>query len=290
MPAVPTLVNGRPLETLPTSDRGLQYGDGLFETVAIRDGAACLWEPHMARLERGCRRLRIPFPGRREMRCDVERLLDRQPAGVIKLIVTRGSGGRGYRPFDGSHSTRITSLFGFPDYPAHWWTQGVAARVCNIRLSEQPALAGIKHLNRLEQVLARSEWTDGEVAEGLMLSARNRVIEGTMTNLLAIQGNRLITPDLRATGVRGVMRARIMGLADRLGFGVRERDLSLDDLFEMDELILSNALIGVWAIKSIDRRAVRQSGIASRILEELDRAGDIARIKARAKGGSPIHA
>lgn len=165
---------------LPLNDRGLAYGDGVFETVLVRDGTPLLWDAHLARLTRGCERLGFPAPQRDEL----DPLPARAPAGlsVLKLIVTRGSGGRGYMaPADPEPRLLVQHL---PFAPAESrWREGVRVRHCALRLGIQPRLAGLKHLNRLENVLARDEWSDPDIAEGLLCDSEGRIIEATCMNL-----------------------------------------------------------------------------------------------------------
>lgn len=199
-------VDGRPAAELSVRDRGLAYGDGLFETLAVRAGTPRLLERHLARLEEGCRRLAIPLDTaalRQELLAFCAALGD----GVAKLIVTRGEGLRGYAPPAEASPRRILSGSPRPAYPERHWQQGVRLFACRTRLAEQPLLAGLKHLNRLEQVLARAEWSDAGHAEGLMLDVHERVVEGVFSNLLLVLDGTLVAPDLRRCGVAGVMRA-----------------------------------------------------------------------------------
>src|SRR5690606_13424665 len=143
-------------------------GDGVFETLAVRDGRCEFWDRHLQRLTRGCEALRLPAPRPDQLGEEAGSLVRDVRQGVLKIIVTRGSGGRGYRPSREAVPTRILMLSEWPVYPDDWHESGVAVRLCEQRLGSQPALAGIKHLNRLEQVLARMEWDDTDIAEGLL--------------------------------------------------------------------------------------------------------------------------
>jgi 4-amino-4-deoxychorismate lyase len=151
--ATATLVNGEPGDVIPVSDRGLLYGDGIFETIAVREGRPRHWQRHMHRLQAGCTRLGIqPFENSL-LTAEADSITNGVDKGVLKLIVTRGSGGRGYRVAEAIACTRIMQLHPWPEYPAANAEQGVKTRLCETRLGHNPVLAGIKHLNRLEQVL-----------------------------------------------------------------------------------------------------------------------------------------
>lgn len=169
------LVNGKVSSRIEIADRGLQYGDGLFETIAIRDERAILYSSHLKRLEDGCRRLSIPLIARRILDKEIFKLCRGVSRGVLKVIVTRGSGGRGYQPPSQPQPTRILSVHPWPNYPSLFIEYGITLRVCHTSLGYNPCLAGIKHLNRLEQVLARSEWENPMIPEGLMLDSQGQV-------------------------------------------------------------------------------------------------------------------
>jgi 4-amino-4-deoxychorismate lyase len=246
-----SLVNGRETDRIFIADRGLAYGDGLFETVAVRGGCPCLWVQHQRRLQDGARRLGIPFPPRDLLWAEGARVIGSAESCVLKIILTRGEGGRGYRPCSDNPPTRILIRFPEPDYPSVWREEGVTATLCKTPLGENPCLAGLKHLNRLEQVLARAEWDDPRIAEGIMFDGRGRVIGGSMTNLFLLNADRLLTPRLDSCGIAGTVRGLVMRLAVALGIEVREADLTRQDLFEADGLFLTNALIGVWPVRRL---------------------------------------
>jgi 4-amino-4-deoxychorismate lyase len=245
------VVNGRIQDSIPVTDRGLQYGDGLFETIALRDGSPRHFDRHLRRLALGCDRLSIPFPGVECLMEDFSRLTIPAVAAVLKIIVTRGSGGRGYRPPESVRPTRILSISEWPDYPAANTHAGVVVRMCAARLARNPALAGLKHLNRLEQVMARREWHDPAVSEGLMLDTSGLIIEGTSSNLFVLYGRTVATPDLSYSGVSGITRERVMEVCRQAEIPLVVRDLSLEDLRNADELFLTNSIFGVWPVREI---------------------------------------
>lgn len=252
------LVNGLAADSVAVTDRGLAYGDGLFETVQLRAGRPLLLNQHFERLCLGCSRLGIDSGGLTErLTRDIEhlaRLRDLQPFGVLKLIVTRGTGGRGYLAAPDMTPTRILLLSPLPDYPDDPAQAGVRVRLCDMTLALNPRLAGIKHLNRLEQVLARSEWHDPLIREGLLLDVEGFLVEGTMSNLLWVRAGQLYTPLLDRCGVAGVLRDRLLVLATDVGIQVHQGRFGLSELEQADEVLLCNSLIDIWPVVALEDR------------------------------------
>lgn len=243
-------VDGQPAELLSVKDRGLAYGDGLFETIAVKAGQPTLLERHLARLAEGCARLRMPaeLP---VVRAQVLAFSQQLGEGVVKLILTRGDGQRGYAVPQPAKPRLILQASAKPAYPTAHAEHGVRLFPCVTRLAEQPVLAGLKHLNRLEQVLARSEWHDAEHAEGLMLDTSGRVIEGVYSNLLLVSAGVLMTADLSRCGVAGVMRAELLAQADAQGIECQVRDISYAELLAADEVMLCNSVYGIWPVRAL---------------------------------------
>jgi len=240
-------VDGQPADALPLKDRGLAYGDGLFETIAVKAGQPLLLERHLLRLADGCSRLAITAD-HQLIRNEVQAYALALGEGILKLILTRGDSLRGYAADPAAKPRRI--LQGSPPvaYPAAHAQHGIRLFPCVTRLSEQPLLAGLKHLNRLEQVLARSEWRDTEHAEGLMLDVSGRVIEGVFSNLFLVRDGVLRTADLSRCGVAGVMRSEILFQAETLGIPMEIADISLEQLQQADEVFVCNSVYGIWPV------------------------------------------
>lgn len=265
-PVATTWVNGRVADNLPVTDRGLAYGDGLFETLRACRGTLPLQALHLARLQRGCAALRIPFQAEL-IAAELNNAAARVGDGVVKLILTRGTGQRGYAmPVDATPS-RVISISPLPLYPSDR-RDGVHLFACTTRLADQPLLAGIKHLNRLEQVLARSEWQDPAFAEGLVCDQQGAVIECTMCNLFARVAGQWVTPDLGRCGVQGVMREYLLAQLAERGQPARVARLSRDALYQADEVFCCNSLIGVWPVVGLDDQ-VWQVGGETRLLQSL---------------------
>jgi 4-amino-4-deoxychorismate lyase len=242
-------INGRQSGGIDPRDRGLQYGDGLFETLRVRRRVPRLLDWHLERLFGGCRRLAFDPPAAGLLRRELERAAALRREGVLKLIVTRGVGARGYRPTGREHSTRIVSLHPLP--AAGLALRPIRLRMCSTQLGTNPRLAGLKTLNRLESVLARAEWSDPRFAEGLMCDADENIVCGTMSNVFVRQGRRLITPLLDRCGVAGVMRRWILETAPEHGLRTVECRVRLSDLMCAQEVIMSNAVSGPVPVAAI---------------------------------------
>ena len=248
-----TWINGRKRSHIDYRDRGLQYGDGVFETMRIRDGRPRLLEYHLDRLYAGCGRLGIAGPQRAALQRELERAAALRDQGVLKLIVTRGVGLRGYRPTGKERHTRILSLHSLPKESPAQSAIPVRVRVCATRLGLNPRLAGFKTLNRLESVMARAEWRDAGIWEGLMQDEDENFVCGTMSNLFIKRGRSLMTPILDRCGVAGVMRRWILETAGQLGLRASERRLRWRDLQEAEEVFMSNALAGARPVSSLQQ-------------------------------------
>jgi 4-amino-4-deoxychorismate lyase len=245
-------INGRRRSTLNYRDRGLQYGDGVFETMRVQRRSIRLLDFHLDRLYRGCRRLKIGAPQPLVLRRELERIAARRGEGVLKLIVTRGCGPRGYRPSGRERATRIATLRGLPQAASADSPIAVRLRVCATLLSANPSLAGLKTLNRLDSVLARSEWTDARIWEGLMRDADDNWVCGTMSNLFLRRGTVLMTPLLDRCGVAGVMRRWILERAGGLRLRAVERRIRWKDLQSAEEVFMSNAVVGIRSVRTIE--------------------------------------
>jgi 4-amino-4-deoxychorismate lyase len=263
------LINGLPRQTVDVLDRGFQYGDGVFTTIAVRAGIPLFLDRHLDRLQRDCIALGMPSVGKDTLLREVEHVLTDQGDGVLKIQLTRGIGGRGYRPPVAVAPTRVLALHPSTSYPASHEQDGVVVRFCSTRLGINPYLAGIKHMNRLEQILARSEWGDTDSAEGLMFDQDDQLVEGTMSNVFLVKNGRLLTPLLDRCGIRGVMRSVLIEAAQGLGFEVSECRLTAKELEMSDEVFLSNSVIGLWPVRRIEGRAYEKGSITRRMREWL---------------------
>jgi 4-amino-4-deoxychorismate lyase len=267
-----SLIDGIEADRLPIDDRGLQFGDGLFETIAVHNGGLCLWLRHFERLRRGAEHLGIPHPTQDLLLYECLRLINGESEGVVKVILTRGSGGRGYGVPERPRPSRILALHSWPNYPSDWGKEGISATLCRTPLGQSPTLAGLKHLNRLEQVMGRAEWRDTQIAEGLMHDVRGRVIGGTMSNLFLVSGGRLLTPRIDTCGVAGTVRDLVLRMAGSFGIDVLERDLFSADLNAADGLFLTNALIGIWPVRRLGAREMALESLPEDLIAAVRQA------------------
>jgi 4-amino-4-deoxychorismate lyase len=265
---VSTWINGIAARELSTDDRGLSYGDGLFETMHLERGAVARLERHLKRLTQGCARLGIDCVADKLLREEIEARARTLSDGVLKLVITRGAGPRGYRPTGEERPTWLLSWNTARAADASLASAGVRVRFCRTPATENAAIAGLKHLNRLDCVLARREWSDPEIAEGLMCDSHGSVVGGTMSNLFAVRDRTLMTPRLDRSGVRGVMRSVVIDAARGAGIDVVEQHLTAQDLSVATELFLTNALIGVWPVRALEATSY-PVGALTRRLQQL---------------------
>ncbi len=261
------LVNGHEQNYISIADRGLAYGDGLFETIAWTGKYLHLWARHWHRLKEGAQRLQIKLPDEQQVLTQIKTLIaaqnrsqaSYQMARVVKLILSRGSGGRGYRLPDSPEPQLIITLHPWPEREDSDYQQGIRVRVCHTMLSAQPVLAGLKHLNRLEQVMAASELTDTCYMEGLMLEfstadhlQRQTVIEGISSNVFFVREGQLHTPEIRHSGVNGTIRCELLEYAKKRGIQVQTGVYSLQDMMDAEEVFFSNSIFGILPVRQID--------------------------------------
>ncbi|MEO5629585.1 MAG: aminodeoxychorismate lyase [Thermomonas sp.] len=234
------------VDAVPANDRGLAYGDGVFETMRVHAGTLPLWTRHRERLLHGAGQLGLALPAIETIEARIAESITGVDSGVLKLLLTRGSGGRGYAPPVMSMPTWTLSLHPLPSTRV----SGLRLHGCETRLAVQPALAGIKHCNRLEQVLARAECNAAGCDEGLMQSTAADVVCATAANLLVLREGRWRTPPVDACGVAGVCRGWLIeeGLLE-------VTTLSPHDVQSADALALCNALRGILPVTSLDGEA-----------------------------------
>jgi 4-amino-4-deoxychorismate lyase len=265
-------INGAVGRHVDCRDRGLQYGDGLFETMRVRAGRIRLLEYHLERLYDGCRRLSILAPRPPSLRRELKLRARPHADAVLKLILTRGPGIRGYRPNGRERCTRVLSLSAPPPSAVSQTSQRV--RMCATPVGSNPALAGLKTLNRLDSVLARSEWNDERIWEGLMRDIDGDLVCGTMSNLFVLRGSTLTTPVLDRSGIAGVMRRWVLEQAPSLRLRPREGRLSVRHLQDATEVFMTNAVAGIVSVSVIElgRRRIRieSSNAAARLRARLE--------------------
>ena len=252
------LVDGAPETRISVSDRGLLYGDGLFETILFVRGTAPLWARHMQRMRAGCGRLALQPPDETAVAREAAAVAEGMPRAVVRITLTRGSGARGYAPPANARATRIVAAFEPPFMDPDWYAGGIRVRFGDLRLSVQPRLAGIKHLNRLEQVLARAEWSEAGVFESLLFDARENLVGATAANVFVAQGGTLATPDVSACGIAGVAREEILQTLPR----TEVRTIRKEALMRADEIFLCSSVRGILPVRELDGRSFAPGAFA----------------------------
>jgi 4-amino-4-deoxychorismate lyase len=239
------------------------YGDGVFRTLLINNGKPANWPRHLRRLLEDARRIGLSQPDPSNLTQRVGVFVQGAESAILKIILTRGPAERGYHSV-GSTPSCILLLYPSPEAMHLPEKDGIRVCICETRLSRNPRLAGIKHLNRLEQVLARAEWADPSIGEGLMLDTADNLVEGVSSNLFLVKSGALLTANLSFCGVEGVTREMILEIALQHSMAVNIRDLSLEDLYQADECFICNSVTGIrpvtqlndkfWPVGTLTRR------------------------------------
>lgn len=259
------LINGVPGNSISIHDRGLLYGDGIFRTMRVGNGLVKNWPRHYDKLLHDCTALNLDCPAEPTLANDLDQLIGIQSDGVAKIIITRGASTRGYAPPQDPVATRVVSISPVPDYSDVLASHGIRAHICRLQLAHQPRLAGIKHLNRLENVLAAAELTDSDSHEGIILDMAGNVIEATRSNLFIVRNGALFTPNLSNCGVAGMQRDRVMDWAKHNGVNCEIAELCLADLLAADEVFLVNSIIGLWPVREMPGFRREQFQVSLRI-------------------------
>jgi 4-amino-4-deoxychorismate lyase len=263
-------VNGEATESVSALERGLHYGDGLFETIACLDGRPCLLDRHLERLTAGCARLGIVVAEPGPIAQEVRELARDRPRAIVKVLLTRGpASARGYATRGDEQPTRVTLRYAWPEDDPDLRENGVRVRIASVRLGENAALAGLKHCNRLEQVLARREWSDPQIGEALMFSSSGQLVSATMSNVFLVQDATLLTPSVDRCGVAGVMRAEVLTAAAAADISALVRPLDAQDLARAGEVFLTSALIGIRPVREIAGRPLVVGPLTRRLQEQL---------------------
>ncbi len=262
-------INGVPGRLVDIDDRGLTYGDGLFETIAIRCSVARFLDLHLDRLYAGAARLKLPAPERDSLRAQLSAAAAGIDEGVMKLILTRGPGPRGYVPLQ---HQQPTVAWGLERCRAQRWTP-IRVRWCETIAGRNPVTAGLKTLCRLEQVLARAEWQDELIAEGFMCDEQGQLVGGTACNIFIVSGGRLLTPSVTHAGISGVMRRVILQQASVSAIESHEVSLTKADVLAADEVFVSNALTGIRPVGQLGERQWKPGPVSCELAARLANKG-----------------
>ena len=244
------LINGCEQNMLLASDRATQFGDGCFTTACIIDGEIPLFAAHLERLQDACQKLLISFENWSELQNEMKMLAKGHVRGVLKVIISRGSGGRGYSGKSCHSATRILSVSAWPVHYDRWRQDGIVLALSPVRLGRNPLLAGLKHLNRLEQVLIRSHLEQTDADEALVLDSEGWVTECCAANLFWRKGNVVYTPRLDQAGVNGIMRQFCIRLLAQSSYQLVEVQASLEEALQADEMVICNVLMPVMPVRA----------------------------------------
>ncbi|MBF5038070.1 aminodeoxychorismate lyase [Methylophilus sp. 13] len=267
-------VNGRLVSGVSPTNRGFAYGDGIFRTMRLLDGELQDWPLHYQTLVADCSKILMVCPSAELLMQEFKSLMsagedETKLSGVVKIIITRGDGARGYAPPAISEPTRVFVWSPLPVYAEAIYTHGVALYQCQTRLASQPLLAGIKHLNRLENVLARAELKDPRFFDGLMLDYQDQVVEAVSGNLFIHKAGQVMTPILDQCGVAGVMRQKILDWYKTQGQPVSLTRLTVQDVLTADAVIITNSVYGVLQVTQLDAQPLAHNDWAHTLRTQL---------------------
>lgn len=236
-------INGQQHDALAASDRGLQFGDGCFTTARVRDGNIDLLPWHLERMQQAAQRLLLPAVDWAALECEMRHAAASLQLGVVKAILTRGSGGRGYSPQGCAAPTRIVTRSTYPTHYLSWRDEGITLALSPVALARNPLLAGLKHLNRLEQVLIRAHLDQADAHETLVLDTAGMLVECCAANLFWRKGKNVFTPNLDQAGVAGVMRRRVIELLQGSEYLLHDVSEPITTLADAEEVLVCNALM-----------------------------------------------
>lgn len=263
------IVNGEIDDQVSVYDRGLAYGDGLFETVLCINGNLLLWERHLERLDNSLAKLQIQPYDSGALLPLIQPHLSTDGEQIIKITVTRGVSQRGYSVPDTAAANTIIYISDKPTMTPDWSATGIKVKFCETRLGYQPKLAGLKHLNRLEQILAQMELADSDCREGVMLGYEGEVVEAIRHNLFLVKNGELFTPDLTNCGVTGIMRTFIIEGARELDLPVSIGRIAVSQLLRADEIFLTNSINGIWPICELDGTSLTTGEVTCLLMDKV---------------------
>lgn len=272
---VTSIINGIETDKVSIKDRSLNYGDGVFETIVVHGNKLHYWKAHYERLQKGCKVLGIKTPIEVELLSDIKKLDLREDAAILKIIVSRGAGGRGYLADKSIEPTVIISLNKWPNFVNQYQQQGIHTRLCQHRLIINPALAGIKHLNRIDQVIARNEWHNNQIEEGLMLDQDDYLVEGTGTNLFMKIEDQWFTAPVSSCAVAGVVRDAVIDYLNKNNLSLTERNLPQTELNSVKEMFVCNSVWGIVPVLSCEGHQFEIGGDTRRLQMEFEQEKEV---------------
>jgi len=245
------IINGAPSQDVAIADRGFNFGDGHFTTIKLADGQALLLELHMARLQQACAVLAIEFNQWQALQTAITQQAQALQAGVLKVTITRGEGGRGYGTLGCSSANWYLQHRAIPAHYSEWANTGIELMLCQYQQTVNPVLAGLKTLNRLDQVMIKQELDANAAADGLVCSTDGFVIETSMANIFWVTDNKIHTPSTQRSGIEGVMKTHVLSLLNSLGLAVNTGDYTIAELLAADEVFITNSVMEVVPVNRI---------------------------------------
>lgn len=248
------IINGEFNSLLDISDRSFHYGDACFTTICVKQSRLQLWAKHLERLTNNCQRLGIQFADWSAVLQSAERLIEKSGAesAVVKVVITRGRGGRGYSPKEVRWPSYVVSIHSFPSLYTNWHQNGINVGLSSVKLGKQPLLAGIKHCNRLEQVLIKDALDKTEFDDVLVCDFDDNLVESSAGNLFWLTQGQWYTPSLEYSGVEGVMRNCVLDYFAEKNSPVVQVTQNIGANFAADEMFICNSLMGVVAINTFN--------------------------------------
>ena len=262
------LINGT-FQKISPFDRAFQYGDGIFRTFIVENKKPRHWKHHYKKIVEDCRAIKIAPPNEKILLSDIQLLFKTKKRAVGKFIISRGLSERGYKFNDTITPNRFLIKTKMPVYPKAYFKFGVDLHVCKQKLNPS-VFSGVKHLNRLENIMARQEWKSDRYADGILLDQDGHVIECISSNIFMRIGKTIYTPKMNHVGIKGVTRELFIKIGIKLGFKIKEAIFGLDKLLKADEVFITNSLFGVLQVKKIKNRSWQHQELASLFNHKLE--------------------
>lgn len=273
------IIKGRQGESVPASDRALHYGDGCFTTARVTAaGEVALLAAHLQRLQSDSQALSIPFSQWQTLEQDITETAKSNPDTVLKVLISRGSGGRGYGIEGADDPNWIVSIHPFPQHYADLRNQGIKVGISPVTLAEQPLLAGIKHLNRLEQVLSKIALQKTTWDDALICDNKGFLVEATAANLFWGENGQWFTPSLDKCGIEGVMRNHLLAVLRSRNSDVRIKSALPSTLSRCTDMFICNSLMGIVPVHTMELTDGQQIRFANQSVAGLQRLAQQATV------------
>lgn len=243
-------VNYVPINNIPLNDRGLAFGDGVFSTAKIINGSVAHLDKHMQRLQTACQRIAIIKINWQQLEGELIKLAKGYQRACLKVIISAGESQRGYSRVGGQGANIIITVSNFPSHYDAWEQKGISVGISSIKLGLNPLLAGLKHLNRLEQVLIRAELDALPFDDVLVTDINGDIIETNCANVFWLADGQWHTPKLDNAGVNGIIRDRILVQNP----AIIESNYPMESLDNVEAMFISNSLHGIIGVHTFDGR------------------------------------